>query len=87
MIPVSRLTDLHACPLAERRLANACTVTSQNVPSEAWCGEWNRAEVERKESLLEEGFSYQTAGALKPVISGTTPYGPERGLVEFKPHE
>ena len=62
MIPVS---------LAERRLVNACTVTSQTVLSEAWCGEWNRAEVERKESLFEKGFGYQTTGALKPVISGT----------------
>lgn len=72
---------------AERRLADACTVTSQTVPSEEWCADWQAAKTERDEGSRKKGVAYQPSGALNPVIPGTTPYGPVRDLVEFKPNE
>ncbi|GAB7532688.1 hypothetical protein PS3A_51030 [Pseudomonas sp. 3A(2025)] len=72
---------------AARRLADACTVTSQTVPSEEWCAQWKSSAAERKKSQVEKDFAYQTSGALNSVIPGTTPHGPEKGLIEFKPNE
>ncbi len=71
----------------DRRYADACNATSGQLPSDEWCNEWSAAMDDRSEQKSKTSATYQIEGALSPVISGSTPYGPTRGFIEFKPSE
>ncbi|RRV06185.1 hypothetical protein EGJ27_16035 [Pseudomonas sp. v388] len=70
----------------DRREGEICKITSKSLPGEEWCGEWGAAMNERKGSKEKFTSTYQRSGALKPVAPGSSPYGPARGLIEFKPN-
>jgi hypothetical protein len=55
------------------------------VPHEAWCKRWKELESEREKYNASLKFTYQSAGAAKPVISGDTPVGAPGGQLEFLP--
>lgn len=71
----------------DRRYADICDITARKLPNETWCDEWTNVIDDRSDQTDKVSVVYQTEGALNPVISGTTPYGPARGLSEFKPSE
>lgn len=71
----------------DRRYADACDVTSKKLPGEAWCNEWTAAMDDRTEQESKISVTYQIEGALNAVTSGSSPQGPTRGLIEFKPNE
>lgn len=69
----------------ERRMGDLCGISGNAAPGKEWCRKWETLEKERKNShrLLE--FTYQTMGAINPVISGDTPLGVPGGHFEFLP--
>lgn len=69
----------------DRRYAETCDITSKKLPGDAWCHEWSDVMDDRFEQKNKTSVTYQIEGALNAVISGTTPHGPTRGLIEFKP--
>ena len=69
----------------ERRLADLCGLSDNQAPSIAWCRSWRELDKERRKNSSENKYTYQTSGAMNPVISGTTPYGAPRGQLEFIP--
>lgn len=69
----------------ERRLADLCGLSDNQAPSIAWCRSWAELDKERRKNSSENKYTYQTSGAMSPVISGTTPYGAPRGQLEFIP--
>jgi uncharacterized Zn-binding protein involved in type VI secretion len=69
----------------ERRLGNLCGITGNAAPSEEWCGRWNKLKEERRDNIHFLKVTYQTIGAINPVISGDTPIGIPGGRFEFLP--
>ncbi|WP_371369016.1 hypothetical protein ACA097_05590 [Pseudomonas sp. QL9] len=69
----------------ERQLGKLCEISDNATPGEEWCRRWNELAKERKNSNDLLDFTYQTVGAINPVISGDTPIGVPRGYFEFLP--
>ena len=69
----------------ERQLGKLCGVSNNSAPGEEWCRSWLKLVKERKNSLRALKFTYQTMGAINPVISGETPLGVPGGHFEFLP--
>jgi uncharacterized Zn-binding protein involved in type VI secretion len=69
----------------ERQRGKLCEINGNAAPREKWCKRWKELEVERKDYDDNEKFTYQSLGALNPVISGDTPYGVPGGHFEFLP--
>lgn len=69
----------------ERQLGKLCGLSDNSAPAEEWCRMWSRLEEERKYNHRENKFTYQTMGAIHPVISGDTPIGAPGGYFEFLP--
>ncbi|MFS2159814.1 PAAR domain-containing protein [Pseudomonas sp. Pseusp122] len=70
---------------AERRKGNLCDVSNDTAPAEWWCKRWNELKDERRDNHRDSQFTYQTIGAINPVISGDTPLGAPGGRFEFLP--
>lgn len=71
--------------LQERQLGKLCGISDNAAPGNEWCRKWIELEDERKESHDVLKFTYQTMGAINPVISGDTPVGVPGGHFEFLP--
>ena len=69
----------------ERRMGNLCDMSGNAAPSEEWCRRWDILAKERRETSKAMKFTYQTIGAINPVISGDTPLGVPGGLFDFLP--
>ncbi|MCK2094539.1 PAAR domain-containing protein [Thauera aromatica] len=69
----------------ERQLGKLCGISDNAAPGKEWCGKWKELEDERQENNDEMEFTYQTIGAINPVISGDTPVGAPGGHFEFLP--
>jgi uncharacterized Zn-binding protein involved in type VI secretion len=69
----------------DRQRSKSCKVNGSAVPHEAWCKRWKELESEREKYNASLKFTYQSAGATKPVISGDTPVGAPGGQLEFLP--
>lgn len=69
----------------ERQLGKLCGVSDNAAPGEEWCRKWGELKDERKENHDVLKFTYQTMGAINPVISGDTPIGAPGGPFEFLP--
>ncbi|MOA19649.1 hypothetical protein D3C78_1400470 [compost metagenome] len=69
----------------ERQLGKLCGVSNDVAPGEKWCRRWKELANERKETDRSLDFTYQTMGAIHPVISGETPIGAPGGHFEFLP--
>ncbi|SDL55563.1 PAAR domain-containing protein [Pseudomonas indica] len=69
----------------ERRMGNLCGFSGDAAPGEEWCRKWKVLSKERADSDRLYKFTYQTMGAINPVISGDTPLGVPGGHFEFLP--
>lgn len=69
----------------ERRMGNLCGISGNAAPSEEWCRRWSILKEERNDHAQTLDFTYQSIGAINPVISGDTPIGVPGGQFEFKP--
>lgn len=69
----------------ERQLGKLCGISDDSAPGEEWCRKWNELKEERQENHDVLKFTYQTMGAINPVISGDTPLGVPGGHFEFLP--
>jgi len=69
----------------ERQLGKLCGISNNSAPGEEWCRNWADLAEERRESDKDFHFTYQTMGAVNPVISGETPIGVPGGHFEFLP--
>jgi uncharacterized Zn-binding protein involved in type VI secretion len=69
----------------ERQLGKLCGISDNAAPGEEWCRKWNELKEERQENHDVLKFTYQTMGAINPVISGDTPLGVPGGHFEFLP--
>lgn len=69
----------------ERQLGKLCGISDSTAPGEGWCRKWNQLKDERNENHDLLKFTYQTMGAINPVISGDTPIGVPGGHFEFLP--
>ncbi|WMJ01470.1 PAAR domain-containing protein [Pseudomonas chlororaphis subsp. aurantiaca] len=69
----------------ERQLGKLCGISNNAAPGEEWCRKWGELKDERNESQDVLKFTYQTMGAINPVISGDTPIGAPGGHFEFSP--
>jgi hypothetical protein len=67
----------------ERRLGNLCDISNDVAPAAEWCRRWHLLNEERKKNNKLLQFTYQTIGAINPVISGDTPVGVPGGHFEF----
>jgi uncharacterized Zn-binding protein involved in type VI secretion len=70
---------------AERQLGKLCGISDNAAPREEWCRKWADLAEERYETDKTFNFTYQTMGAINPVISGDTPLGVPGGHFEFLP--
>jgi uncharacterized Zn-binding protein involved in type VI secretion len=71
--------------LEERQLGKLCEISGDAAPGEEWCRRWDELAKERKKNHRALKFTYQTMGAINPVISGDTPLGAPGGHFEFLP--
>ncbi|QQX57577.1 MULTISPECIES: PAAR domain-containing protein [Pseudomonas] len=69
----------------ERQLGKLCGISNNAAPGEEWCRKWGALDKERKGSNDMFDFTYQSMGAINPVISGDTPIGVPGGHFEFLP--
>lgn len=69
----------------ERQLGKLCGISDNTAPGEVWCRKWNELKEERQENHDVLKITYQTMGAINPVISGDTPIGVPGGIFEFLP--
>ncbi|AZC87080.1 PAAR domain protein [Pseudomonas chlororaphis subsp. piscium] len=69
----------------ERRMGDLCGISDNAAPGKEWCRKWGTLKDERKLSHKKHRFTYQTMGAINPVISGDTPIGVPGGHFEFLP--
>ncbi|MFN9529489.1 MAG: PAAR domain-containing protein [Pseudomonadaceae bacterium] len=69
----------------ERQLGKLCGVSDNTAPGSEWCRRWGELAKERTNSDRLYKFTYQTIGAVNPVISGDTPLGVPGGQFEFLP--
>jgi uncharacterized Zn-binding protein involved in type VI secretion len=69
----------------ERQLGKLCGISDNAAPSESWCKRWRALVKERESNSNMLNFTYQTMGAINPVISGETPIGVPGGHFEFLP--
>ncbi|WP_369989601.1 hypothetical protein [Pseudomonas xanthosomatis] len=69
----------------ERQWGKLCGISGNAAPNEAWCSKWNQLKNERLQNEGRLGSTYQTMGAIHPVISGDTPIGAPGGHFEFLP--
>ncbi|WDG55354.1 PAAR domain-containing protein [Pseudomonas chlororaphis] len=69
----------------ERRMGDLCGISGNAAPGKEWCRKWGTLKDERKLSHKKHRFTYQTMGAINPVISGDTPVGVPGGHFEFLP--
>lgn len=69
----------------ERQLGKLCDISENAAPGKEWCEKWNKLKDERQDNFEELNFTYQTMGAINPVISGDTPIGVPGGHFEFLP--
>jgi len=69
----------------ERRMGNLCDMSGNAAPGEEWCRRWKTLESERDLSHKYIQATYQTIGAINPVISGNTPVGVPGGHYVFLP--
>ncbi|MBU6959590.1 hypothetical protein KRR23_17855 [Pseudomonas sp. CVAP len=69
----------------ERQKGKLCTLTDNAAPSSKWCTKWDQLNTERKRSKRNNNFTYQSVGAINPVISGDTPLALPGGFFEFSP--
>ncbi|AZC67583.1 PAAR domain-containing protein [Pseudomonas chlororaphis] len=70
----------------ERQLGKLCGISDNAAPGEEWCRKWADLAEERYETDKTFNFTYQTMGAINPVISGDTPLGVPGGHFEFLPN-
>ncbi len=68
----------------ERQLGKLCGISNDTSENE-WCKKWNTLKDERSMHHRKYKFTYQTMGAINPVISGDTPIGVPGGYFEFLP--
>ncbi|GFM89266.1 hypothetical protein PSCICO_46650 [Pseudomonas cichorii] len=68
----------------ERQLGKLCGI-STGTSDNPWCRKWNTLKDERSMHHRKFKFTYQTMGAINPVISGDTPIGVPGGYFEFLP--
>ncbi|MBX8541242.1 PAAR domain-containing protein [Pseudomonas cichorii] len=68
----------------ERQLGKLCGISTGTSES-PWCKKWNTLKDERSMHHRKFKFTYQTMGAINPVISGDTPIGVPGGYFEFLP--
>lgn len=64
-------------------MGKLCGISDNAAPGEEWCRKWNELKEERQENHDVLKFTYQTMGAINPVISGDTPFGVLGGHFEF----
>lgn len=69
----------------ERRMGDLCEISENATPGKQWCRDWDMLKNERQENHEEFRFTYQTMGAINPVISGETPVGIPGGHFVFLP--
>ncbi|MCQ4326055.1 hypothetical protein CXK94_17190 [Stutzerimonas stutzeri] len=69
----------------ERQLGKLCGISDNAAPGEEWCRKWRALAKERESNNNMLDFTYQTMGAINPVISGETPLGVPGGHFEFLP--
>lgn len=69
----------------ERQMGKLCGISDNAAPGEEWCRKWKALTKERADSDDLYKFTYQTMGAINPVISGDTPLGAPGGFYEFLP--
>ncbi|MGE4340119.1 MAG: PAAR domain-containing protein [Pigmentiphaga sp.] len=69
----------------ERQLGKLCGISDDAAPGEEWCRKWRALAKERESNNNMLDFTYQTMGAINPVISGETPLGVPGGHFEFLP--
>jgi hypothetical protein len=69
----------------ERQLGKLCGISNDAAPGEDWCRRWKKLNNERVGNHENRDFTYQTIGAINPVISGDTPFGAPGGYFEFLP--
>ncbi|HBP1922096.1 PAAR domain-containing protein [Pseudomonas aeruginosa] len=69
----------------ERQLGKLCGISDNAAPGEEWCRKWRALAKERESNNNMLDFTYQTMGAINPVISGDTPIGVPGGHFEFLP--
>ena len=71
--------------LEERQLGKLCGISDNAAPGDEWCRKWVKLKDERNKNHDVLRFTYQTMGAINPVISGDTPIGVPGGHFEFSP--
>jgi uncharacterized Zn-binding protein involved in type VI secretion len=69
----------------ERQLGKLCGISNDTEPNVEWCRKWNMLKEERSYSDELYDFTYQSMGAINPVVSGDTPVGVPGGFFEFLP--
>ena len=69
----------------ERQLGKLCVLSDDAAPSSEWCTRWDHLNMERENSNRDKNFTYQSLGAINPVISGDTPLAVPGGFFEFSP--
>ncbi|MCY1184574.1 hypothetical protein D9M73_252810 [compost metagenome] len=66
-------------------MGKLCGISDNAAPGEEWCRRWRALAKERKNNNDALTFTYQTMGAMNPVISGDTPIGVPGGHFDFLP--
>lgn len=69
----------------ERQLGKLCGISDNAAPGIEWCRMWEKLKMERQENHDTLHFTYQSMGAINPVVSGDTPIGVPGGHFEFSP--
>ena len=82
----ARITENTWGSFEERRLGSLCGEEDDRRHAwGGWCKRWVALADERKETDKALDFTYQVMGAMKPVISGNSPFGVPGGHHEFLP--
>ncbi|MFK3772607.1 hypothetical protein [Pseudomonas sp. NPDC089406] len=69
----------------ERQVSKLCGIIDNVESGEEWCRKWKVSAKERANNDDLYKFTYQSTGAINPVISGDTPIGAPGGHFEFLP--